>query len=200
MRLGIYPPILRIKPESIIIFTSSNRETYQLIREKVICVKICQRFLAVWSTNTQSRRNLVFFFEIRPINIVTNVFGPLFFWRTNDKKWLSTYGRIAWLAWLKRPVTASATESASYTACDWVIGKKANFWVYIIRSGRAKWKRIFGGDTRAIDGQLRITTSFLGLCSRLALTFTFTSCKLGYIRHSQNEKLRLSFCLCSHLH
>ena len=22
--------------------------------------------------------------------------------------------------------------------CDWVIGKKANFWVYIIRSGRAK--------------------------------------------------------------
>ena len=142
---GFTPPILRIKPESIIIFTSSNRETYQLIREKVICVKFCQRFLAVWSTNTQSRRNLVFFFEIRPINIVTNVFGPLFFWRTNDKKWLSTYGRIAWLAWLKRPVTAFATESTSYTACDWVIGKKANFWVYIIRSGRAKWNRIFGG-------------------------------------------------------
>ena len=199
MRLGIYPPILRIKPESIIIFTSSNRETYQLIREKVICVKICQRFLAVWSTNTQSRRNLVFFFEIRPINIVTNVFGPLFFWRTNDKKWLSTYGRIAWLAWLKRPVTASATESTSYTACDWVIGKKANFWVYIIRSGRAKWKRIFGGHQSNWRSVTNHNKFFGGLCSRLALTFAWRR-KLGYIRHSQNEKLRLSFCLCSHLH
>ena len=126
MRLGIYPPILRIKSESIIIFSSSNRETYQLIREKVICVKICQRFLAVWSTNTQSRRKLVFF--CNSANQYCHKYvRPSLFWRTNDKQWLSTYGRIAWLAWLKRPVTASATESTSYSGVIGWLGKRQTF-------------------------------------------------------------------------
>ena len=95
-----------------------------------------------------------------------------------------------WLNTPHRSITANGLFSSGYTACDWVIGKKANFWG--IEKWLMDWRKLGGGSGMATKN--KIFLPFRSPCTNSRLTAQVR------LRSAKPKLKQVLFGLCSRLH